>query len=212
MQSGATRSARPPVRADPFAAARRQRVPALPVPCRKDGGSERGLTLIELLVALAIVGVVVSSSLPQWGGFLAERGLRDRADALMQALLQARSEAIKRGTRVDVCPAAGDACVEAPAGWEGGWIVFADLDRNGGRDASDAVIARERAAPPGVTIRGNRPVADYVSYTSLGQARRIDGALQMGSFTVCRPGLVGRKVVLASSGRVRIADSTETCP
>ena len=212
MQSGATRPARPPVHGDRFAAARRQRVAALPARCRQAGCGERGLTLIELLVALAIVGVTLSSSLPQWGGFLAERGLRDRADALMQALLQARSEAIKRGTRVDVCPAAGDACAEAPAGWEAGWIVFADLDRNGGRDASDTVIARERAAPPGVTIRGNRPVADYVSYTSLGQARRIDGALQMGSFTVCRPGLVGRKVVLASSGRVRIADSTETCP
>ena len=179
---------------------------------RQDGRRGRGLTLIELLVALAIVGVLLSSSLPNWGAVLAERALRDRADALMQALMQARSEAIKRGTRVDVCPAAGDACADGPAAWEAGWIVFADPDRDGGRDAADAVIARERAAPPGITIRGNRPVSDYVSYTSLGQARRIDGALQMGTFTVCRPGRVARKVILASSGRVRIADSTETCP
>ena len=171
-----------------------------------------GMTLVEVLVALAIVGVVLSTSLPNWGGFLAEREQRDLAEALMQTLLQARSEAIKRGTRVDVCPGAGNACATNPAGWESGWIVFADNDRNGGKGIAEPVIARAPATSPGVTIRGNRPVADYVSYTSLGQARRIDGALQMGTFTVCRAGLSARKVILAGSGRVRITDSTEACP
>lgn len=171
-----------------------------------------GTTLIELLVALTIVGVLLSSVLPDWGAFLAERSQRDRADALMQTLLQARSEAIKRGMRVDVCPAAGNGCAQPPAGWEAGWIIVADHARDGAQGVPTAVIAREPAAPAGVTIRGNRPVADYVSYTSLGQARRIDGGLQMGTFTVCRPGLSARKVVLASSGRVRIGESTEVCP
>ncbi|HEV2220618.1 MAG TPA: GspH/FimT family pseudopilin, partial [Casimicrobiaceae bacterium] len=86
-------------------------------PCRHRAS---GATLIELLVALTIVGVLLSSSLPDWGAFLAERGQRDRADALMQTLLQARSEAIKRGTRVDVCPAAGNGCAMPTAGWEAG--------------------------------------------------------------------------------------------
>jgi type IV fimbrial biogenesis protein FimT len=171
-----------------------------------------GMTLIELLVALAIVGVVLSTSLPNWGGFLAEREQRNLAEALTQTLMHARSEAIKRGTRVDVCPGAGNACATDPVGWESGWIVFADNDRNGNRGIAEPVIAREPPTSRGVTIRGNRPVADYVSYTSLGQARRIDGALQMGTFTVCRTGLSARKVILAGSGRVRIADSTEACP
>lgn len=171
-----------------------------------------GTTLVELMVALAIVGVVLSTSLPNWGGFLAEREQRDLADALMQTLLRARSEAIKRGTRVDVCPAAGNACATSPAGWESGWIVFPDDDRDGSKGIAEPVIAREPAATPGVTVRGNRPIADYVSYTSLGQARRIDGALQMGTFTVCRAGLSARRVILANSGRVRIAGSTEVCP
>ena len=54
-------------------------------------------------------------------------------------------------------------------------------------------VAHDRAAAPGITIRGNLPVADYVSYTSLGYARRTDGALQMGTFTVCRTGHKARK-------------------
>ncbi|MGE5740074.1 MAG: type IV fimbrial biogenesis protein FimT, partial [Betaproteobacteria bacterium] len=67
-------------------------------------------------------------------------------------------------------------------------------------------------AAPGITIRGNRPVADYVSYTSLGYARRTDGALQMGSFTVCRTGHKARRIVLANSGRARLERTTEACP
>jgi type IV fimbrial biogenesis protein FimT len=55
-------------------------------------------------------------------------------------------------------------------------------------------------------------VADYVSFTSLGHARRHDGALQMGSFTVCRAGEDALKVVLANSGRVRVDTTREVCP
>ena len=186
--------------------------PARSAEARPRPRRESGITLIELLVALAIVGVVLSSSLPNWGEFLAERRQRALADALMQTLTLARSEAIKRGTRVGVCPAAGEGCSAGSAGWETGWIVFADSDHDGIMGTAEPLIAREPAAPQNVTVRGNRPVADYVSYTSLGQARRIDGALQMGTFTVCRPGASARKVVLSSGGRVRIAEAAETCP
>ena len=117
---------------------------------------------------------------------------------------------MKRGSRVHVCPDASGACPGNAAAWEDGWTIAAP-PADGGSDAA-ATIAHERASAPGVTIRGNRPVADYVSYTSLGYARRVDGALQMGSFTVCRAGHKARKIVLANSGRARLERTTQTCP
>jgi len=166
----------------------------------------RGMTLVELMIALAIAGIVCALGAPTLGAWLAEHQLQDRADALVHALDLARSEAIRRGNRVDVCPGDG-ACTAGALPWEGGWAVVADARR----DTSSA-IARERTAPPGVTIRGNRPVADYVSYTGAGRARRFDGALQMGTFTVCRTGQRARKVILANSGRARIELSADACP
>jgi type IV fimbrial biogenesis protein FimT len=165
-----------------------------------------GFTLLEVMLALAIAGIVLALGVPGLGSWMAQQELQDRADALLHALDLARSEAVKRGARVDVCPSAGDCSAAAP--WEGGWIVLADSAR-GTRSSS---ITRERRASPGITIRGNRPVADYVSYTSLGHARRFDGALQMGTFTVCRPGQRARKVILANSGRARVETSTDGCP
>jgi type IV fimbrial biogenesis protein FimT len=169
-----------------------------------------GITLLELLIAIAIAGIVLSLGLPQWGRWGAEQTLRDRADALLHTLDRARSEAVKRGTRVDVCPQAGGACPGLPAGWEGGWRIVVPATSGGAVPAVDVV--REPRAADGVTIRGNRPIADYVSYTSLGYARRTDGSLQMGTFVICRPGHKARKVILANSGRARIEQTAEDCP
>jgi type IV fimbrial biogenesis protein FimT len=170
-------------------------------------GRRRGFTLLELMTALAIAAIVFTLGVPGLGGWMAEQALQDRANALLHALDRARSEAIKRGARVDVCPGAS-ACSGGASPWEGGWAIVADADRG----ADSATIARERAAATGITIRGNRPVADYVSYTSLGHARRFDGALQMGTFIVCSAGHRARKVILANSGRARIETSPDGCP
>ena len=165
-----------------------------------------GLTLLELMIGLAIGAIVCALGVPAFGTWFAGQQVQDRAEALLHTLDLARSEAVKHGDRVDVCPAGGT-CDAGALPWEAGWIVVPDANR----DASRA-IARERPASDGVTIRGNRPVADYVSYTSAGYARRIDGALQMGTFTVCRRGHKARKVILANSGRARIERTADACP
>jgi len=165
------------------------------------------MTLVELMIALAIAGIVCALGAPTLGAWLAEHQLQDRADALVHALDLARSEAIRRGNRVDVCPGDG-ACEAGAMAWEGGWVVVPDDTRATAMD----ILARERSAPAGITIHGNRPVADYVSYTSAGHARRFDGALQMGTFTLCRSGQRARKVILANSGRARIETSADACP
>jgi len=61
-------------------------------------------------------------------------------------------------------------------------------------------------------VQANRPVGEYVSYTSIGHARMLNGALQMGTFTVCRSGHRALNVVLAGSGRVRIDKTNSRCP
>jgi type IV fimbrial biogenesis protein FimT len=170
------------------------------------GSRVPGFTLLELLVALAIGATLLFLGVPSWGSFIAEQQLQERADALLHTLDRARSEAIKRGGRVHVCPDASGACPGTAAAWERGWTIAATAS------APPSTIAHERPAPDDITIRGNRPVADYVSYTSAGYARRIDGALQMGTFTVCRRGHKARKVILANSGRARIERTADACP
>jgi len=51
-----------------------------------------------------------------------------------------------------------------------------------------------------------------VSYTPLGRARMLNGALQMGTFTLCRSGQNALEIVLANSGRVRVVKTGDRCP
>ena len=91
-------------------------------------------------------------------------------------------------------------------------MVFVDENRDGTRDADEVTLHVEGPALHAVTITANRPLADYVSYTSVGHPRLLNGALQMGTFTVCRPGHDALQVVLAATGRVRTVRTRTRCP
>jgi type IV fimbrial biogenesis protein FimT len=172
----------------------------------------RGFSLVELCVALAIAAVLLGYGVPGYARWLAEQRLMDEARRLSESLALARSEAIKRNGRVQLCAAASRAACASAGGWHQGLLMFDDLDGNADVDPDERVVAFEPSAAQGVTIVGNAPVERYVSFTYSGHARKIDGALQMGTFTVCASGLRAIKVVLANSGRARIDRTAAVCP
>jgi type IV fimbrial biogenesis protein FimT len=83
-----------------------------------------GFTLLELVTALAIAAVVAALGLPGYRAYIADLELRDRVEALVEALSFARAEAIKRGIRVDLCPTSdGELCADH-FGCESCWVIF----------------------------------------------------------------------------------------
>ena len=172
----------------------------------------KGFTLLELVVALAIAGALLIFAIPGWRAYIADLEIRDRVDALVEMLSLARSEAIRRNGRVNLCPSADQKTCSDTGAWETGWLVYVDLDDDGAPDAAERIVRVEGQARPGITIRGNRPVSDYVSYTPTGHTRMRNGALQMGTFTICRTGQSAVHVVLANGGRVRVDRTGVACP
>jgi type IV fimbrial biogenesis protein FimT len=171
-----------------------------------------GATLLELLLALALAAGLLKLGVPAYGSWIARLEQRSAADALRTALQTARSEAIKRSGRVTVCQTVDGRTCAGRGGWHSGWLTFPDDDADAELDPGDRVIRAEPALARRVTIVGNRPVADYVSYTPYGHARLLNGALHMGTFTVCRSGLTALQVVLANTGRLRIVETRLPCP
>ena len=61
-----------------------------------------GFTLIELMVAVAVAGAIVAYGLPMLQDVVLNQRVRTSASDFHTALLLARSEAIKRGSSVDI--------------------------------------------------------------------------------------------------------------
>jgi type IV fimbrial biogenesis protein FimT len=173
---------------------------------------ERGYTLVEIVVALAILAVLLSSAAPSFARLVAEQQLRNEARRLSDAILHARSEALKRNGAVVICASLpADPCGPTRR-WHEGWLMFADADDDGTPGAAEPTLGHDGPAAPRVAMLGNRPVARYLRFDWTGRARTLSGALQMGTIEVCRPGLVGYHVVLANSGRTRIERMRAACP
>ena len=172
----------------------------------------RGLTLIEVAVTLVIAVLVSTFAIPTWRHWIAKQQLANRAQTLSTALERARTEAIRRGVRVNHCKSADAATCADEGDWSRGWIIHADPGAEARPAEGASPIAWDPPSAPGVTVEGNRPVDDYVSFTPLGEPRRLSGALQMGTFSVCRHGHDEILVVLAATGRVRTSRTRTPCP
>jgi type IV fimbrial biogenesis protein FimT len=175
-------------------------------------GVEAGFSLIELVIALCLVGLLLTVAAPAYGDWIASRQLANHAEYLAETLNHARSEAVKRSQRVNLCKSVdGKQCTNAGT-WANGWIMFADDNLDDRIESAESVIRRDGPPGNGITVTANRPLDNYVSYTTFGYARLLNGALQMGTFVVCKPGQKAIDVVLANSGRVHINRTKQPCP
>ena len=91
-----------------------------------------GFTLIELMVAIAVVGVVVAIGMPSFGELLKNNRMVTQANAIIASLQQARSETINRGVSVRIEP------LVAGTDWSAGWQLRIDGSNPSDNDFTDA--------------------------------------------------------------------------
>ncbi|MEP7328377.1 MAG: GspH/FimT family pseudopilin [Betaproteobacteria bacterium] len=174
-------------------------------------GPATGFSLLEMVVVVLIAALLLAIVVPSYGRWIGDEQVMNQARSLAKSMQHARSEAIKRGHRVNLCKSPDGVQCADTGDWNQGFLMHEDTGNKGEVDGDDVVI---RVEPPtkGINVASNKPLADYVSYTAFGHARMLSGALQMGTFTVCKSGFRAVDVVLVGSGRVRIARSKMICP
>jgi type IV fimbrial biogenesis protein FimT len=113
--------------------------PARPAATRRPA-SAGGFTLIELMVTLAIAAIFASLAAPSLTTMIRNNRIQTEASSLVADLQLARTEAIKRGATVAVCPSStGAACLTTDT-WQSGWMIFVDLNGNGVYDPSTDTV------------------------------------------------------------------------
>lgn len=88
----------------------------------------QGFTLIELMVALVIFGILVGAGVPALQGFLNNMASRTNADQLATAIAFTRQTAVSRGESISICSiktGENDQCGNASE-WGNGWLIYPD--------------------------------------------------------------------------------------
>ena len=158
-----------------------------------------GFTLPELMIALAVLGILVAAGLPSLTNLVRDQRIKTATSDVFVSLIYARSEAIKRNDRVVVCAANStiDGCANS-SNWAAGWIVFLDKDANG-FPSTAADILRKNSPVPNVTLSGTATNATYM------RDGRLNAAV--GNFTVSSPddaSITKRCIRMDPSGRPNI--------
>lgn len=181
------------------------------------GGSGRGFTLIELMVAVAVLAILVSIGVPALQGFIESSRLRAATHDLYSDLQLARLEAIRRNQRVTVCKAnASLTQCDVSGAWHRGWLVFLDSQPGSApavENASDILRTHGPVSGSIVVVGngGNDGTSVYASYAPDGTAKRLDGTFNNGAlptWRVCSTSTAlgndnrARHLVLNNSGRL----------
>jgi hypothetical protein len=153
--------------------------------CRRTTG--RGFTFIAIMIALVIFGLLLTTPFP-----LTAIGLplsSWRTTPISSPIHSISLVARRSNTAIaSTCakPATGASAATSAAGSRAGYCSSMTIAL-GQVDDDTIVLRREGPVGDGITMHGNRPMEDYVSYTSLGHARLLSGALQMGTFVIGKP-------------------------
>ena len=162
------------------------------------------------MVTLTIAGIFATIGVPSLQSLLASTRLTTATNTLLAALATTRSEAIKRGERVVLCPSSDrQSCTDA-SDWHIGYVLYVDHNGNGNLGPGEPVL-RAFEELPGVTVRSSIG-RDHVTYQPSGLASGTNL-----SFAICARGATaGRAVVVSNTGRARVVrrmpDGTDPCP
>ena len=163
-----------------------------------------GASMVEMMMALSIAGVLASAAVPAMTDALVQQRLRSASSDLYASFHLARSEAIRRAGSVAVTPADGQ-------DWTKGWKVFVDRNDDGTQQADEEIIVERPLATAGMTIRpyfGALFPGTVLSYNAEGRLHRPGGrGLVLGRLVLTLDG-VTRSLCFASLGARTVAAAT----
>lgn len=86
--------------------------------------NHKAFTLVELLIVIAIIGIILTISFPSWHSFIIRNKVAARIDVITNALQLARTEAITSGKNIKFCKSKDLKQCCASCAWRDGQIII----------------------------------------------------------------------------------------
>lgn len=180
----------------------------------------RGFTLIELVVAIAILLMALAMLMPDLSSWIRGLAVRSSAESIRAGIEKARLEALRRNTPMgfwlvsDSGKSLTNSCVLSASGPS--WVVSGKNPASkcgaSPSQTDDPLLVEKWAgseAPGSVQVRAidaNGNNASSVSFNSLGQLQSSGSPLVQVDISYSAAGVRSLRVLLQSGGSVRLCD------
>lgn len=163
----------------------------------------RGFTLVEAVIALAVLSILVCTAVPAWSGALESVHSTSAKAALMETLTRSISHASLAGSEVVLCPGTATGC-RSTIDWSRGWIAYADIDGNRQRGPNETLLQVQPA------LSGKAHLRSTVGRTRVVFQPNGGNAGSNITFTLCdgRGAERATTLVLANDGRLHAGTPT----
>lgn len=114
--------------------------------------SQKGLTLLEMLVAVAVLAIILTTVAPSIQNVLIKNRITSDLNNLSAVAQRARFTAVDEQASVVLCPTENyTACTSS---WKKAKMVFVDVNGNGSRDNSETLIVASDPLNSSNTVYG----------------------------------------------------------
>jgi type IV fimbrial biogenesis protein FimT len=170
--------------------------------------ANRGITLIELLITISIAVLLTTIVIPSMQGLIADARVASSIGTLSSMMTFARSKAIELNQDITICPTIKRVQCDEAYDWNQGVMVFADLDNNKKRDASEPLLKYHPMNEQLLIFSGTTPGKSGRSrkravFSPSGSASGYTVSVR---FCARNESTKSKVLILQNSGRIRISD------
>jgi type IV fimbrial biogenesis protein FimT len=170
------------------------------------GNILKGFTLVEMMVALSLVGILSMIAVPSFRDYLRNAEVGEVVNQFTEPLATARN---KISSTVPLAVAIPNGANQK---WEDGWIIFLDKNNNFSIDADEEIILNRGQLPSYIKINATGTAAGDGGKThlSFSQYNSVNMAGGFGASTIefKRNDIASehniRRIKIAGTGRVRV--------
>ncbi|MDM1270599.1 prepilin-type N-terminal cleavage/methylation domain-containing protein [Acinetobacter indicus] len=159
-----------------------------------------GFSLFELIVVMAIIGIISAIALPHFQQYLAQQEAKRIRYLLQYSINLAKSQALTYRANIVICPSADlQQCQNNQ--WNSGFIIFIDHNRNRSLDSGESIVLTEKTR----LKYGNLEWKGALSLPSLRfNAQQGLPLGSNGSFYYCSGFTPNQRIFLSNRGFLRI--------
>lgn len=161
--------------------------------------AQKGFTLVELMVTVALVAIVTSIAIPSWSSLIASNRIRSAVNDWTQSFYFARSEAVRQKISITICASSnGTTCTDSS--YEMGWIVKTGLSTD-----DNGVILQDTLPQRGVTLTPTATTARAITISPNGlPISSFAGASVTAQEYPVKNTSITKQIIIARTGRIKI--------